>query len=124
MIKWIGLGLGGLIGTFGRYFLSLGIQRLMGVHFPFGTLFVNMLGCFISGFFFTLAEEKGVLDSQARLTLQIGFCGAFTTFSTFILEILTQLRDGQIFLGVTNLIATIIGGILLFILGTILAHQL
>ena len=85
-MKWFSLALGGVAGTFARYVLGGVIYQLFGTSFPYGTLAVNLLGCLIIGFLAALAEEKFLLGPNARLLLMVGFCGAFTTFSTFIFE--------------------------------------
>ena len=83
MIKTIMLvGTGGFIGSVSRYFLSRMIQSFFPVVFPYGTLAVNVLGCFLIGFILGLAENDLVLP-EWRLFLATGFCGGFTTFSTF-----------------------------------------
>ena len=95
MAKWLGLAAGGILGTFARYFLSGAVYRVWGASFPFGTLVVNLVGCFAIGFLAVLAEEKFLLGPAARVFLMIGFCGAFTTFSTFILETANLTKDGE-----------------------------
>ncbi|MFA4984812.1 MAG: fluoride efflux transporter CrcB [Candidatus Omnitrophota bacterium] len=87
MIKFVNLIIGGAAGASARYLLSGAVYRLAGTGFPYGTLAVNSAGCFILGFLATLAEKKFILGPQARLLLMVGFCGAFTTFSTSSLSL-------------------------------------
>lgn len=89
------LTLGTLVGGLSRYFLAGWIYRLFGTDFPYGTLAVNLIGCFLIGFFSAISEEKFALGPNGRLLLMVGFCGAFTTFSTFMLETGNLLKDGE-----------------------------
>lgn len=122
MAKWIGLAAGGILGTFARYFLSGAIHRVFGATFPLGTLAVNLVGCFAIGFLAVLAEEKFLLGPTARVFLMIGFCGAFTTFSTFILETSNLTRDGESLYALMNIALSVVLGFLVFRLGVMLAR--
>jgi CrcB protein len=122
MAKWLGLAAGGLLGTFARYFLAGAVHRFWGVTFPFGTLAVNLVGCFAIGFLAVLAEEKFLLGPTARVFLMIGFCGAFTTFSTFILETANLTKDGETFSALMNILLSVTLGFLVFRLGVMLAR--
>ena len=124
MGKFIGLAAGGILGTFARYFLSGAVHRVFGVTFPFGTLVVNLVGCFAIGFLAVLAEEKFLLGPTARVFLMIGFCGAFTTFSSFILETSNLTRDGESFYAFMNIALSMILGFLIFRLGGMLARAI
>ena len=124
MTKWIFFGTAGLLGTFARYLISLGVQNLLGFQFPYGTLTVNCLGCVISGFFFTLSEIKELGDSHIRFLVQIGFCGALTTFSSLIFETMSLVRNHEFTLACANVGSNLIGGILSFLLGCFLANIL
>ena len=79
------LAVGGLIGTFARYFFSGWVTKTIPTFFPIGTLAVNALGCFLIGLFVALAEQRG-MSFSVKLLLITGFCGAFTTFSSLIFE--------------------------------------
>ena len=122
MGKWIGLTAGGILGTFARYFLSGFVYRVLGTTFPFGTLAVNLIGCFLIGFLAVLAEEKFLLGPAARVFLMIGFCGAFTTFSTFMLETANLTKDGENLYAFLNIALSVILGFLVFRLGVMLAR--
>lgn len=90
------VGAGGFLGSIGRYLASLYVNRLIPSEgFPFGTFFVNILGCFLIGLIYGLAEKHDWMTPEARLFLATGFCGGFTTFSTFSYESLTLLNNGQ-----------------------------
>ena len=121
-MKWIHLILGGTAGTLSRYLLSGFIYQIFGAQFPYGTLAVNLLGCFLIGFLAAISEEKFVLDGNARLLLMVGFCGAFTTFSTFIFESANLIRDGETLSALLNVLASVLLGFLVFRAGIFLAE--
>ncbi len=124
MGKWLGLAAGGLLGTFARYFLAGAVHRVLGVTFPFGTMVVNLLGCFAIGFLAVLAEEKFLLGPGLRIFLMIGFCGAFTTFSTFVFETSALAKDGETLYALLNIVLSVILGFLVFRLGVMLARAI
>ena len=86
MLKFLNLVIGGAAGTVARYLLSGAVYKFLGTSFPYGTLIVNISGCFILGVLAALSEKKFMLGPDLRILLMIGFCGAFTTFSTLIFE--------------------------------------
>ena len=88
------IGLGSFIGGICRYLSTQFIQNKFLSAFPYGTLWVNITGCFIIGLVIGLSEKTN-LPSEWRLFLATGFCGGFTTFSAFSNETLGLLRDGQ-----------------------------
>ena len=124
MAKWFNLILGGVAGTLARYFLAGAVYQILGTGFPYGTLAVNLIGCFLIGFLAALAEEKFLLGPNARLLLMVGFCGAFTTFSTFIFETSNLMRDGETLRAFVNVLASVIIGFLVFRLGVFLGEVL
>jgi fluoride exporter len=95
MQKLLWIGMGGALGALARYALSGWVQRLGGYDFPWGTLAVNALGCFLFGVVWALAEDRLLISTQGRLFALTGFLGAFTTFSTYMFESGALLRDTQ-----------------------------
>ncbi len=97
LFSTISVAIGGALGTAARYFCSLALARWFGEVFPWGTLFVNVTGSFIIGFFFTLTATGGrlLISPDWRIFVTVGFCGGFTTFSSFSLQTLALLRDGE-----------------------------
>jgi CrcB protein len=111
MIKLIYIGVGGFMGSISRYLVSGAFYKITkSASFPFGTLAVNVLGCLFIGFLSGLAEDRHLFNPEIRLFLFIGFLGGFTTFSTFGLEVLSFLRDGQFMSSFLNLILHLILG--------------
>ncbi len=84
--KLLLLALAGALGTISRYALAGLVQEAGGASFPWGTLAVNLAGCFLAGLLWTLFETHWPLSGRIRMILLVGFMGAFTTFSAFILE--------------------------------------
>ncbi|MDD5725425.1 MAG: fluoride efflux transporter CrcB [Candidatus Omnitrophica bacterium] len=124
MIKLLNLIIGGAVGTIARYLLGGAVYRLLGTSFPYGTLVVNTAGCFILGVLAALADKKFILGPDARLLLMIGFCGAFTTFSTLIFESDNLLRNGQAVRAFANILVSVILGFVLFRAGGLLGERI
>jgi CrcB protein len=91
------VGTGGFLGSVSRYLASRFIQNRFLTAFPYGTLFVNISGCLLIGMIYGFLERSSVTDEGWKLFLAAGFCGGFTTFSTFANENLSLLRDGDFF---------------------------
>ena len=88
-------GAGGFFGSGLRYLSQRWIAQLLPVSFPYGTLFINILGSFLIGIIFALGDKTRVLTPEMRMFLAVGFCGGFTTFSSFSLDSYGLLKDGQ-----------------------------
>jgi CrcB protein len=111
-MEWISIGLGGFVGAIARKGLSSLVIAALGVRaFPLGTFSVNVLGCFAVGLLGALAEERLALSPELRGLLFVGFLGAFTTFSTFSVEMLDLLRGGQVGVGLLYAAASMLLGL-------------
>jgi CrcB protein len=108
------IGLAGALGTLARYGMGGLVQRLSGDRLPWGTLFVNVLGCFLFGMVWALSDERLVISEETRIIMLGGFMGAFTTFSTFIFDTGGFLRDQQYFLATGNMLVQVMIGLLSF----------
>ncbi|MFZ0524609.1 MAG: fluoride efflux transporter CrcB [Xanthobacteraceae bacterium] len=102
---YVWVALGGAIGTTGRYWLSGAAARLFGETFPWGTLIINVTGSFVIGFFFMLTGPDGrfYVGSNIRQFVLVGICGGYTTFSSFSLQTLNLMNDGEWFRAGANI---------------------
>ena len=106
----LAIGAGSFIGGIFRYLLSQFIQAKFLSAFPYGTLVVNIIGCFLIGLVFGLAD-RGNLAQEWRLILATGFIGGFTTFSAFSNETVSMLRDGQLVYAMVYIITSVVFGL-------------
>jgi CrcB protein len=121
--KLLYVGLGGFAGSVLRYLASGYVQGLSGsVGFPYGTLAVNLTGCFIIGFLSHLADARGVFSADTRAFVFIGVLGGFTTFSTFGNETMNLFRDGENSFALFNIGTHILLGLFFVWLGRSLAY--
>ncbi|HPG41515.1 MAG TPA: fluoride efflux transporter CrcB [bacterium] len=96
------VGIGAAFGGIFRYWLSGAVQRKLPFTFPLGTLTVNILGSFLLGFIIFFLDSRELISSEMRIFLTIGFCGGFTTFSTFSFETINLIRDAEYFYAFLN----------------------
>jgi CrcB protein len=120
-LQYLFIAVGGAAGAVMRYLISGWSYRLLGEGFPWGTFVVNVLGSFLIGFLWQLFEYVPISPNMRSLIF-IGGLGAFTTFSTFAFESLNLFRDGEITLGMANIILMDLFGIMLGLLGLILGR--
>ena len=112
--------IGGGLGSACRLFISSVINQHLRVIFPFGTFSVNVAGSFLIGFFFYLFQNL-VVPVEIRILLTIGFLGGFTTFSSFSLETINLLRDGEYRLFLYNILLTNAACLIFTVMGIYLA---
>ena len=105
-MAYLWIALGAIVGASARYFLSGVIARNFSAVFPFGTLIINITGSLVLGFFLILATERVFLAPRWRSLIAIGFCGSYTTFSTFAFETFACMEQGEWLLMVVNIIAS------------------
>jgi CrcB protein len=92
----IAISLGAIAGALSRYYLILWFVQRLGSSFPYGTLFINVTGCLVMGFFSTLVlESVTTLGPEIRIMVTVGFLGSYTTFSTYGLDTIALLRNGR-----------------------------
>jgi len=115
--KLVLIALAGAAGAVARYLLGGLVHRLFGAGFPWGTLAVNVVGCFLFGLVWALGEERMLFGSEARLIVLVGFMGAFTTFSTFAFETTEMLRNAEWLAAAGNLVGQNAAGLGAVVLG-------
>jgi CrcB protein len=118
------IALAGAVGTVARVMVAGWVQKIGGQRFPWGTLAVNLIGCFLFGLVFALAAERALISPRWRVVLLGGFMGAFTTFSTFGSETAMLLRQEQWAVAFANIAAQNILGIAAVFLGIALGRSL
>ena len=116
------IGLAGAVGALTRYLVAGWVSTRASESFPWGTLAVNMIGCFLFGFIFSLAEERMLISAQTRTIVLTGFMGSLTTFSTFAFESSQLLNDGEWMLLAANLAGSVALGIVLVVVGLVVGR--
>jgi fluoride exporter len=123
MIKTLILvGTGGFLGSISRFLASRFVQEHLPVAFPYGTFFVNISGCLLIGIIYGISEKSSLLTTGWKMFLAVGFCGGFTTFSTFANENLALLRDGAILHFTLYTVLSVILGIMATFSGVVLTR--
>jgi CrcB protein len=105
VLDFLAISLGAIVGANARYFISRFTSRVYGPAFPYGTLFINVTGSFIVGFFMIWTTQRVIVDPRWRLLVVVGFCGGFTTFSSYAYESMAYVEQGQWGLMLTNVVA-------------------
>lgn len=118
------VAVGSAIGGCARYGLGGWVSARTGGAFPWGTLVVNVTGCFVLGLFLTAAVDRLVLDPRWRLLVAVGFCGGYTTFSALAYETSKLLDARSIALAALNVAASFVAGILAVRIGSALAERI
>jgi CrcB protein len=111
------IGLGGFAGAVTRYVVDGVVSERTGGSFPWGTLVVNLTGSFVLGLLFALTTERAILPAEIRGPVLIGFIGAYTTFSTYMLETWRLAESGAVGLAVANLAGSTLLGLIAVVAG-------
>ena len=105
LANYLWIALGAVVGASARYFLSTLIARNFSSAFPYGTLLINITGSFILGLFLVWSTERAIADPRWRLLIAIGFCGSYTTFSSYAFESFSLFEQGHYLLFASNVLA-------------------
>jgi|SRR3974390_642988 len=110
MVTYFWIAVGSALGGLARFFISGVTAQLIGETFPWGTLIVNVTGSFIIGFFATLTGPDGrvFVGTTGRQFVMIGICGGYTTFSSFSLQTLNLMNDGEWFYVGGNIVGSVV----------------
>jgi CrcB protein len=103
--NFLAISIAAIVGANLRYLLSRVAARELGPVFPYGTLFINITGSFIVGLFLIWTTERVLIDPHWRLLVVIGFCGSFTTFSSYAFETVAYFEQGQWGLMLVNILS-------------------
>lgn len=104
------IGVGGCIGSICRYLSQQYVQNNYPSSIPLGTLLVNLTGCFIIGMVYALSEKGNIISPELRIFLVTGFCGGFTTFSSFAYENVSMVLDGEFYYTALYVLISVIIG--------------
>jgi CrcB protein len=124
MTRVLLIGLAGALGTLSRYFVGVFAGRALGAGFPYGTLIVNVLGCFLIALVSQIALSTNLISPTLRLTLTTGFMGGFTTYSSFNYETTNLLRERAWAAGLVNIGVTMLGCFVAGLLGLAVARKI
>jgi len=123
---YLAVAAGGALGTVARFFLSGVVANAFGETFPWGTLIINVTGSFVIGFFGTLTGPDGrvMVSGTIRQLVMVGICGGYTTFSSFSLQTLNLVEDGEWLYASGNVIGSVVLCLAFVWLGAICAAAL
>ena len=125
MIRLLLIGTGGFIGSVLRFTIAGLVQGWSrNTRFPYGTLAVNLIGCFVIGLLAQLAESRAIFSSATRAFVFVGLLGGFTTFSAFGIETYGLLRDGALIRALLYVAGHLLVGLVAVWLGNLMARQL
>lgn len=106
MVNYVWIAVGAVAGASARYFLSGLIARNSSVGFPYSTLLINVTGSLVLGFFLVYSTDRVLIDPRWRLLIAVGFCGSYTTFSSYAFESFALMERGQWLLVGVNFVAS------------------
>jgi fluoride exporter len=123
-LNYFWIALGAVVGACARYFLNTLIARDFAPTFPYATVLINVTGSLILGFFLIYSTERIVLDPRWRMLVAIGFCGSYTTFSSYAFESFALIERGQWLMSGINIVASNILCLAAVLAGAALARVL
>jgi CrcB protein len=121
--RLVGLALAGALGTLARYGLAGFVHRINGTSFPWGTIAVNLAGCFLAGVLWAMFENRWPISGETRTFVLVGFMGSFTTFSSLILETGWLVRSSEWMPAVANVAIQNGIGFVALLVGTALGRM-
>ena len=124
MIAYLWVSLGAVVGACARYFVSRTAARLFSADLPYGTLLINLTGSLILGFFMIWTSERVLADPRWRLLIAIGFCGSYTTFSSYAFESFALFEQGHWGLFAANVLTNNILCLLAVVGGAMVARAI
>ena len=123
-IPFIFVGVGSMAGGMSRYGLTLVTQNISAFTIPFGTLISNLAGCLLIGIIAGIGGKTELMSTEMRLLLATGFCGGFTTMSSFVYELGQYVQDKEFFFASSYFVATLAGAGLAFVMGLLISEFL
>jgi CrcB protein len=120
LLALVAVGFGSMLGGLSRYGMTLATQNISAFSIPYGTLLSNVAGCLVIGMIAGLSGKTELMSTEMRLLLATGFCGGFTTMSSFIYEIGQFVQDKEYFFASTYFVATLAGAGIAFALGLLI----
>jgi CrcB protein len=124
VLDFLSISAGAIVGANLRYWMSRSAVRWLGPVFPYGTLSINVLGSFVLGFFLVWTSERVLVDPRWRLLIAVGFCGGYTTFSSYAYETMAFFEQGQWTLMAANFLANNLLACMAVLAGMALARVL
>lgn len=119
MTQYAAVAIGGAVGSMTRYFVSGAVYQRFGTSFPYGTLAVNVIGCFLIGLIMEMTQDRYAINPAVKTLLTVGFLGGFTTFSTYSYETLALVRDGMALRALVNAGGSVVAGLFAAWLGIV-----
>ena len=123
-LPFIFVGVGSMAGGMSRYGLTLVTQNISAFTIPFGTLISNLAGCLAIGLIAGIGGKTELMSTEMRLLLATGFCGGFTTMSSFVYELGQYVQDKEYFFASSYFVATLAGAGLAFVMGLLISEFL
>jgi CrcB protein len=120
IVALFSVGFGSMLGGLSRYGMTLATQNLSAFSIPYGTLLSNLAGCLVIGLIAGLSGKTELMSTEMRLLLATGFCGGFTTMSSFVYELGQFVQDKEYFYASSYFVATLAGAGIAFVFGLLI----